>query len=285
MMSKQLLICFTTANQWPYTKQCLLSLQAAKLRIPHQVLIVDDASEDGTPQFCEDMGYQVIRKSKPAGVTDSWNRAYRAFVEGDYEFLVIANDDVLIPCGALERLIKPLSRFDLVGPMSSDFGAGHQPAQAFQKHYRCEVDESLPENYQPIQDFIAAQDPVEDCHELPYVNGFFLAFSRRILRYEYPDGNLFRPEYVNVRNEDELCERMIGGKGVCLNSFVYHFKGRSFEFHRHHGQLVYSRNLTWKQAQVRRRNLLTHYVSVAYSRVRSAKRSLVAKVRESLRSA
>lgn len=68
--------------------------------------MVDDASEDETVAELRKIEIEVITKNKPQGVTDSWNIAYKKFVEGKFDILFLANNDKLAPKGSLEPLIE-----------------------------------------------------------------------------------------------------------------------------------------------------------------------------------
>lgn len=275
-MTESTLICMTTANQVEYTSKALISIANAQITIPYEVLVIDDASEDGTADVCRALGVSVIQKPDSMGLTDSWNRAYRAFVDGKYKTLIIANNDILVPRGAIEELVAALESFALVGPLSSRNGVSHQPAQILTQNYPCPIDDEDPANVQLVQDFIQKQGRSNACVELPYLNGFFFAMSRQIIQFELPDGNLFDPGNVNTKNEEDLCRRLPQGKAVCLRAFIFHFKGKSFAYHKNlAGELVLSRNLTWKDAiKLRQAKPLLHRVLAMYSWYRRTSRWL-----------
>ncbi len=275
-MTETTLICMTTANQVEYTRKALQSIANARIAVPYELLVIDDASDDGTPDVCREMGVSVIQKSDAMGLTDSWNRAYRAFVDGKYKALIIANNDILVPCGAIEELVAALESFALVGPLSSRNGVSHQPAQILMQNYPCSIDDEDPDNVQMVQDYIQKQIRSSECVELPYINGFFFAMSRQIIKFELPDGNLFQSDNVNTNNEEDLCRRMPQGKAVCLHAFIFHFKGKSFEYHRNRaGELVFSRNLTWKDAiKIRHDKPFLHLAWAVYSWYRRASKWL-----------
>jgi glycosyltransferase involved in cell wall biosynthesis len=221
-MTQKTLICITTANQVEYTQKALQSIADARIAVPYELLVIDDASDDGTVELCQSLGVRVIPKTKAFGVTDSWNRAYREFVEGDYESLILANNDVLIPRGALEALVATLKTHILAAPMSTENGVGSQPLQAVGRYFHLPFDETNPDNVQLVQDYLNAHPLAQPVPELPFLNGFFLAMSRRIRAFELNDGNLFQGHNVNVRNEDELCARVLEPKGVSSQIKILH---------------------------------------------------------------
>lgn len=239
------LLAITTANQWEYTDTCLLTLKDA----PDDVVVrvYDDASIDGTPDKVRSAGFECISKPSSVGLTDSWNKAYHDFRDGGFEALILSNNDVLYPKGSIDALLEGLKTHVIVGPTSTTKGVGHQPEQAISKHHELPMDETDPEQFESIQQAIADSHEVKD---LPYVNGFCFAMNRRIIDHERTDGNLFDPSNVNVGNEDELCRRVSDGIGTVTNSFIFHFKGMSFQG-KLHEQDIHSniyRDLTWEES-------------------------------------
>ena len=69
----------STCNEVAYTLKLLSTLERSK--DVFDVLIVDDASDDGTVDVLRKRGYAVIAKDAATGLTDSWNIGYRWFKE------------------------------------------------------------------------------------------------------------------------------------------------------------------------------------------------------------
>lgn len=246
-MTRTLLV-LTTANQLAYTRMAVDSLR--QCNVPGvDLLVVDDASEDGTVSYCTENGIRVVAKPEPRGVTDSWNTAYRVFRDEQYDLLLLANNDILIPRGALEVLIQSLEQYVIVAPLSTAKGVGHQPAQAFAKHHQIGIDDTNPANVQKIQDYLNGLREANLVIEVPYVNGFLFGMNRGILRYELSGGDLFASDCINVNNEDDLCRRVGEKKACCVRSFVFHFKGVSFQDFRFGKYYLCQRELTWKEAK------------------------------------
>jgi GT2 family glycosyltransferase len=245
---KKTLLAITTANQLYYTKLCFDSLKKCDLR-DVEVMIFDDASKDGTIEFCKKENIKIFEKDRPLGLTNSWNLAYSYFKEKGYQNLIIANNDVLIPPDSLNYLIDGLSEFSIVGPMSTRKGVFHQPLQSFDEYYQVDFDFTLPENYLKTQNVIEENKKGSGFIELPFVNGFFFAINRNVIHYEYSPTELFDPNNINIANEDELCNKVKEPKAVCIHSFIFHFKGVSFkDFTLPDGYLL-ERNLTWEDAE------------------------------------
>ena len=96
------------------------------------MLIVDDFSSDGTSEYLRKRGYAVIRTPEPKGLTHSWNLGYKIAELLGYSSVVMSNNDVLIGHSALEILIDGLSQSALTVPLTTFYGAGHNPAQVIE---------------------------------------------------------------------------------------------------------------------------------------------------------
>ena len=77
-------------------------------------------------------GYAVIRNHQPKGITYSWNLGYRIAEFLGYSSVVVSNNDVLIGHSALEILIDGLSQSALTVPLTTFYGAGHNPDQVIE---------------------------------------------------------------------------------------------------------------------------------------------------------
>ena len=240
------LIAITTYNQSKYTKIFYESFLKLDTNL-YDLIVIDDASTDDTVSWCKENSIEIITKPEGKGLTDSWNRAYKYFKNNSiYDQFVIANNDILIPIGALDEMVSTLKRWpgNLVVPLSTAEGCGHNKIQAIGVHYggdRSEYSEC--QNYQSIQNTLleykkklATDEGNNNLYQLDPVrmkmfNGFFFMMGRGICQYEREDGNLFRPEYINTKNEDIFnWDNLLNNDDnaiLCKTSFVFHFKGVS----------------------------------------------------------
>jgi len=116
-------IIILTFNQLEYTKKCLESI-AAKTPEPHEIIIVDNGSTDGTVEWlrnlaAENSNYRLIENKENLGFALGNNKGI-AEAKGDY--IVLMNNDVVVTPGWLKRLVgvaqkKP--QIGIVGPMSN----------------------------------------------------------------------------------------------------------------------------------------------------------------------
>ena len=125
-MNNKILFAITTYNQLHYTKLCLENLPKEDNYEIHP-LIIDDDSDDNTIEWCKSNNIEYIKKDSPKGITHSFNVACKYFKDNtQYDYLVISNNDVLVPEGAFSELANMLNRwpFTIACPMSTQKGVG-----------------------------------------------------------------------------------------------------------------------------------------------------------------
>lgn len=85
---------------------CLLSLKKGPPSVAHDVVVVDNASTDGSAEAAERIpGVRVVRMGRNAGFSAANNAGIR---ESRGELVLLLNSDTLVPPGALDRLIERL---------------------------------------------------------------------------------------------------------------------------------------------------------------------------------
>ena len=89
-------------NQLDYTKQCLESIARCTDQ-PYELIIVDNASTDGTRDFLRDVKATVITNPRNLGCARAWNQGVRAS-HGDV--IGILNNDIVVTKGWIEGLVK-----------------------------------------------------------------------------------------------------------------------------------------------------------------------------------
>jgi len=256
--SGRTLLAFTTANQLEYNIKGIKSILTNK---PEYVdlIVFDDASNDGTVEWCRDNNLTIVTKITAKGLTHSWNLAYQLFKEEGYKHLIFSNSDIIVPKRALEHLLSQNEKFIIVSPLSTKKGVGHQPLQDVKTYHQFNEDEYNYENTQIIQDRIHQSHSTDVAREINYINGFFFAVNREIINYEYSKTELFNPKNHNVGNEDELCKKVTQPIAIVTNSYVFHFKGVSIEVTNMDNQnydLNIYRNLNWQDADKLKNSLL-----------------------------
>jgi N-acetylglucosaminyl-diphospho-decaprenol L-rhamnosyltransferase len=107
--------------------RCLASLHAAPPHAPHEIIIVDNASTDGSVAVARQWAdTRVIVNDANAGFAAANNIGIRASTG---EYLLLLNSDTLVPAGAIDRLVDLLGRradAAVIGPRLVD---GHGRAE------------------------------------------------------------------------------------------------------------------------------------------------------------
>lgn len=86
---------------------CLLALKKNPPSLPHEIIVVDNASADGSAEAAQRIpGVRVIAMGRNAGFSAANNAGIRAS-QGDV--LLLLNSDTLVPPGSLDRLIARLA--------------------------------------------------------------------------------------------------------------------------------------------------------------------------------
>jgi len=103
-------------NQWAFTAACLDSL-AAHTDPPHEIIIIDNASSDGTAEHLRQRtgrngGIAVITNDRNLGFTLAANQGLRAAAG---EFVVLLNNDTTVTAGWLEGLQQVACSDDRIG--------------------------------------------------------------------------------------------------------------------------------------------------------------------------
>lgn len=247
--NRDLLFVFTTSNELSTTIHALSYLTVA-LPSSADLIIVDDHSIDGTVEYLSRRGFHVISKDSPRGLTHSWNLGYNFARSFGYKYVIFANNDVLVPRGAIHVLVEDLKRHTVVVPMTSRVGAGHNPSQSLLRIHslpRPFADYiNNPHNVQSIQDGLLrilvekvklAQQKGDSFETTIYstwkdqikFNGFFFGVNLSTsweLAYRDPI-ELFDSKMVMVGQEDALVDIMLAKvliPRISIYSFVYHFK-------------------------------------------------------------
>ena len=109
---------------------CLLALKKGPPSLGHEIVVVDNASEDGSAEAAERIpGVRVIRMGRNAGFSAANNAGIR---ESRGDLLLLLNSDTLSPPGAIDRLVERLVATDaaaVAGPRLVD--AAGEPELSF----------------------------------------------------------------------------------------------------------------------------------------------------------
>jgi glycosyltransferase involved in cell wall biosynthesis len=116
-----------TSGRAGYLEVTLESLCDQRSDVPHEVLVVDDGSTDGTPDVAARFGVRSVRHSERRSLNAARNTGLR---EARGELIAFVDDDVLVPPGWLDALAAGAARYPdadaFGGPIRARF-EGHAP--------------------------------------------------------------------------------------------------------------------------------------------------------------
>ncbi len=213
-------IIVVTWDQLPYTQLCLDSIRDCT-RLPHEIIVVDNGSTDGTVQWLAGQpGIQVIRNAENRGFAAAANQGLRAARGAN---LLLLNNDTVVTSGWLRRLLEHLHASDdvgLVGP-TTNFASGEQQIRI--------TYESLSE----VDGFAWDLGRKERGRSSPTdrLVGFCLLMKRAVVERI---GLLDEQFEVGCFEDDDICRRAAAAGYrllICRDAFVHHFGGRTFIGH------------------------------------------------------
>jgi GT2 family glycosyltransferase/tetratricopeptide (TPR) repeat protein len=207
-------------NQWQFTKGCLDSLRPT-LGIRDEVIVVDNGSEDFTPQGLKQFPWvKVITNEVNQGFAIACNQGA---AEATNEIIIFLNNDTLVPNRWIDGLIAPFDDETVVatGPRSNmvsgpqmveeaDYAAGSMPdLKRFAKKWRDDHRGQYSEFDRLVGFCIAVRKNAFDA-----INGFDEEFE------------------TGGAEDDDLCMRLIENGGRLLiahESFVHHHGHATFD--------------------------------------------------------
>jgi N-acetylglucosaminyl-diphospho-decaprenol L-rhamnosyltransferase len=103
--------------------RCLISVLEGGVSVPHEVIVVDNGSTDGSQEVARRAGVHLIEIGGNLGFAAANNRGIRA---SSGELILLLNSDTVVPAGALDRLVATIRarpEVGVVGPRLVD-GSG-----------------------------------------------------------------------------------------------------------------------------------------------------------------
>ncbi|MDD2707180.1 MAG: glycosyltransferase [Verrucomicrobiae bacterium] len=132
-------ICMVTYNRLAFTREAIAAL-VAHTAYPHVLTVVDNGSQDETPDFLRQMKAQGIIKNllllkENVGVARAANLGWLQEPEADY-YLKFDNDIVIKKCGWLEAMVEVVEAIPEAGMVGYSFEQRSYPKG---KLHGCEV--------------------------------------------------------------------------------------------------------------------------------------------------
>jgi len=105
MMGKELSICIVGWNVREFLKRCLDSIEEARPRLDYEVIVVDNASRDGSAVLVKEEFPRVtlVRNRRNRGFAAACNQAIEL---SRGKFILLLNPDTIVTPGALEEMIR-----------------------------------------------------------------------------------------------------------------------------------------------------------------------------------
>lgn len=220
-------IVIVTCNQWAFTQQCLESLRK-NTRVPHEVIVVDNGSSDGTADRLRGQAdVRLVENGENRGFPAAANQGLRA-ARG--EFLLLLNNDVVVPAGWLERLAEALRQrgeLGLVGPSTNCISGPQEIPVPYGEVSPGHVDVGALEAFagEVARRIGGGAGRLEKVERLV---GFCLLFRRAVL-----DKVGLLDERFGTGNfeDDDFCRRAAGagfGAAIVRDAFVHHYGSATF---------------------------------------------------------
>jgi len=216
-------ILMVTYNNIELTRLCLASVQRACGKMPFEVIVVDNASSDGTQAWLREcvesklLPLKLIENADNRGFAAANNQAANA-ARGDV--LIFLNNDTVVTPGWLDALVAILdgdSSIGIVGPATNSCGNEAQVGTRYA---------DLDAMARFAAEYTAAH--AGERAELPMLT-LFCAAMRRALYAEI--GGLDERYQVGMFEDDDLA-MAVRARGrrvvVARDVFVHHYGGASF---------------------------------------------------------
>ncbi|MCX7748472.1 MAG: bifunctional glycosyltransferase family 2 protein/class I SAM-dependent methyltransferase [Clostridia bacterium] len=210
-------IIILTHNQLEYTKLCLDSIRKYT-HVPYEIIVVDNASTDGTVGYLEQQNdIRLIKNIENKGFAAGCNQGIMA---SGGEYVVLLNNDTVVTCGWLSNLISCFSHVEnaaAVGPVTNNIYGSQK--------IRAEYDDIS--KMQEFAEQFNNQPPKYE--KVLKLVGFCMLIKRQMLDII---GLLDESFKVGNYEDDDLCVRIIL-RGfdlyICRNTFIHHFGRTTFD--------------------------------------------------------
>ncbi|MBQ4766872.1 glycosyltransferase [Pectobacterium versatile] len=201
------------------TNKTKLFIDSLSSQINHRLIIIDNGSDEVTQQYLQGVKSHVIRNAFNVGYTKGMNQG---LAQIESEFVLFANNDIILPTHLLQRLLHHLSHYDIVAPLTNNVSSG--------------IDN---DNLQLIE-FDSAKDEINVFSDKMYAKNKMKSIS---ISRAYAHCLLMKREVIDkigilderfesgYHSDDDFCRRAIshGMKiGLALDCFVFHFCHTTF---------------------------------------------------------
>ena len=217
-------VVVVTWNGVALSERCVRSVLDDPLAPELDVIIVDNASTDGTPAWLDRLEQEprarVIRNEDNRGFAAACNQGLAAGAAAGAELLVILNNDVAVTPGWASTMTRHLKRdpsIGLIGPITNNIGNEAKVDTAYE-----DVEDMLPEQRRLTGKAAGA------CFDIPVLAFFCVAVPRDV--YEQV-GALDENFGTGFFEDDDYCQRVreLDRRIVCAEDvFAHHELSASF---------------------------------------------------------
>ncbi|MDD6551381.1 MAG: glycosyltransferase [Lachnospiraceae bacterium] len=212
-------IVILSYNTLDFTRQCLESIKNTISLDRCQVIVVDNASEDGSVDYLRSLDWiTLVEKHENRGFPGGCNDGIATALP-DNDIYLLNSDTILLP-NSLFWLKMGLYESEKVGSTGSmsNYAAGNQ---------------MIKKDWKSVDDIIEYGTNLNMPMEYPYEYRMFLIGFSLLLKRNVLDEIGLLDERFNPGNSEDLdiCFRLLKSGRVnllCRNSFVVHFGSKSF---------------------------------------------------------
>lgn len=199
-------------NNLSYTETCWNSVRKNS-KIPFELLIVDNGSDEPVQYFAGQNNYRCIRNEKNLGFAGAVNQGIR---NTNGEYVAILNNDCIVTPGWLERMIAHIEEDDTIGIVAplTNYAATEQQIDAKYKN-----EDAL---YRFSEDLYRKHKG--ERREMKKVVGMCMVIPRRVIE----EVGLFDTRFgIGNFEDDDYClrVRLAGYKVVCARDVFLHHEG------------------------------------------------------------
>ncbi|WP_417558556.1 glycosyltransferase family 2 protein [Mesoflavibacter zeaxanthinifaciens] len=208
----KIFILIVTYNAMPWIERCLGSCAN------YEVVIIDNASTDGTIQYIKQNYPNIYIKSqmKNLGFGQANNKGLSYVLEQGAQYVFLLNQDAFLQVDSIEKLVsahKANPEYGILSPIHLN-GSGERLDRSFS---HCLAFDNSPDFY---SDFVL-QKPLRQIYETPFINAAGWLMTKEML---CAIGG-FDPLFFHYGEDENYCQRALYHRfkiGVVPTAFMRH---------------------------------------------------------------